>query len=419
MTLISIRTAIETILSSVSSLDSQNVPLKDSLGLVLSEPVIAKDNVPFLDNSAMDGFAVRSYDLKSASILNPIKLKINSRMILAGDGSQRILNSGEAIRIMTGAIVPEECDAIVPVEDVSIEENFAIFCDCIEAEKNIRKSGEDMKAGSVVLERETIMTPAAFGTASAAGADHVTVIRRPSVAVLTCGDELISFDKEISPGKVRNSNGIVLYGLLKELGCLSIDLGTARDEKLDLSEKLDSARNADVILISGGVSMGERDLIREVLDELGFKMKFWKVQVKPGKPLLFGILNGKPVFGLPGNPVSTQVSFEIFVRPALLTIMGRLNIFRRTERVLLEKELKRAPGRPEFLRVKLTSSDSGKYHVSPTKKEQGSGITTSMLHANGLLFVESETIYIPKGESAPCLILDDWLSSEFGIKNSN
>ncbi len=414
MKALSLSDAVATVVSSVSPLEPVEVDLASALGLVLAEPVTARDDVPLADNAGMDGYAVQAESLRGASMAAPRSLPVEKRTIFAGDGEPGLLLPGRALRIMTGALLPQGADAVVPRETVKEGEESVSFEAAAEPGQNVRRAGEDLKAGSIALARGMLMTPSALSVAAAAGASRLTVVRRPRVAVMATGDELVEPGVEPRPGQVRNLNSIALLSLLRECGATPVDLGTARDDRIDIAERLDTGSRADCLIVSAGVSAGDRDLTRAILDEMGLKTKFWRVEIKPGRPLLFGLLGAVPVFGLPGNPVSTQVAYEVFVRPALLAMMGRSRCHRPVHRVILAEEIRRAPGRPELVRVKLERSGE-RMKALPTRSGQGSGISTSMLNADGLLFVEAETVFIPRGESAPCIVWREGEEAEFGL----
>lgn len=409
--MISIHDAVSTIVNSVSALDRIEIPIDEAAGYVLADDVVAIDNVPLAANSAMDGFAVRAIDLERA----PVGLRIAGEVFAGRAKEMPGVAHGTCVRIMTGAIVPSGADAVVPQEGVKVEGETlrvgktARFEEPVNVGDHIRPMGEDMRAGETVLPRGAELTPAALAVAVTAGRGSVFVVRRPKVAIFTSGDELVAPGEPVMPGLVRNSNSIAIAAHLRKLGCEVIDLGIARDNRSEIAEGLGIARRADVLITSGGVSVGERDMMRAVLEEQGLKTKFWKVNVKPGKPVLFGMLDRTVVFGLPGNPVSTQVTFELFARPALRKMMGHARLFRPVIAVTVGMDIRHSPGRPEFMRVKIEDD------IAMPTRSQGSALTTSVLDADGLLYVEAETIMIPQGASAPCLVLDRKEVEDFAL----
>lgn len=406
---LSVRDAIETILNSISPLANHTLLLEDAAGDVLAEDVRAVDDVPFTDNSAMDGFAVRTSDLEDASPAHPVALRIVG-MIAAGRVTATTgVAHGTTLRIMTGATIPAGADAVIPLEHVRVEGQqghleTAFFDEPVGKGDCIRPAGEDMRAGEIVLHKGTVLSPAALAVAVAAGRRELLVVKRPIVAIFTSGDELIGPGQPLEPGLVRNSNSIALAAHLSAAGCDVVDLGIARDDRIEIQEGLETAKRADLLITSGGVSMGEKDLMRAVLEEQGLKTKFWRLNMKPGRPVLFGILAGIPVFGLPGNPVSTQVTFELLVRPALRKMMGHRRLFRPVVPVIMSWDAKHAPGRTEFIRVKLRRV-GGAYIAEPTTVSQSSGIVTSLLDADGLLILDEDTVLIPEGAEARCVLL--------------
>jgi molybdopterin molybdotransferase len=407
--------AIETILASVSPLEEVTVPLADAADAVLASDITARDDVPSFNNSAMDGFAVRHLELEKATESSPVGLRIAGDLIAAGRTDMTSLAHQSVLRIMTGAMIPSGADAVVPQEHVRVEGETAFFTDSIGEGRHIRRAGEDLRAGSIALPRGAELTPGALAVAGAAGQPMLSVHRRARVAILASGDELIAPDKPMKPGLVRNTNSLALKALVEAAGCECIDLGIARDDRLDIAERVSLARRADAIITSGGVSVGERDLMRSVLESEGLKVKFWRVHVKPGKPFLFGMLDRIPVFGLPGNPVATHVAFELMVRPALRRMCGHTRLFRPVWPVKVAAEIRRAPGRPEFLRVQLERKGK-ELTARPTTSAQGSHLLSSMLGADALLYLDAETILVPRGEELQAVVLWGREEAEFGIK---
>lgn len=414
MAILTVRQALAVILDSIAPLPAEEATLESGWGLVLAADVTARDDVPAADNSAMDGFAVRAADLESAAAANPITLRIQGETLYAGVVPGTGLAARAAMRIMTGGLMPQGADAVAPQETVRIEKDAIVVTAPVEKGEHLRRAGEDFRAGRPVVQKGAELTPAALAVAAAAGRDHLRVHRRPRVAILACGDELVPPGAELAPGKVRNANTAALSAQIRAAGADVADLGVARDDRLDLRERVALGRRADALVVSAGMSVGERDLVRSVLEEEGMATKFWRVHVKPGRPLLFGILAGIPVFGLPGNPVSTQVTFELFVRPALRKMLGHRRCFRPMAAVALRHEIRRAPGRPEFVRVRLDRAGET-LSASLTRGARSSGISTSLLEADGLLYIEAETVYIPAGERARCLLLDQAAAEEFPL----
>jgi molybdopterin molybdotransferase len=396
--------AREIVLGQTRTLPAVQVSILESLDRILAEDVVSGENIPPFNNSAMDGFAVLAGDIQGASADKPVELKIIDN-VPAGKVSGNKVTSGTAIKIMTGAQIPEGADAVVRMEDTGQEEDLAyIFCE-IHAGQNIRLSGEDIKKDEVVLRHGSLITPAEIGVMASLGKSRVGVIRQPKVAVLATGDELVETDEPLSAGKIRNSNSYTLFGQVLACKAQPVMLGIARDKKEELEAKIrEGLKVADVILTTGGVSVGEHDFVKDVLAEIGADLKFWGVAQKPGKPLAFWTLGEKLIFGLPGNPVAVMVTFEEYVRPALLKMMGRMNLFRPEVEASLTHERKKKSGRAEFIRVKIENLD-GKHYATSTGA-QGSGILKSMTLANGLAVIPAETKTLKAGDLVKVHLID-------------
>jgi molybdopterin molybdotransferase len=393
--MISVEEAIKVILKSVNTLGSEVVDITQSLGRVLAEDVDSQCNIPAFDYSAMDGYAVRSLDTKGASSGSPKRLRVVAEL-KAGDLPSAGVKEGEAIKIMTGAPIPEGADAVIMVENTRIEDDTVVILKEVEEGENIRRIGEDVKKGDVVIQEGTLLREAHVGMLAALGVSRVRVTQRPRIAILTTGDEVINIEEELKPGKVRNANAYSLYSQVLRWGGIPVDMGIARDEVEQLREKLEASLEHDLVLTSGGVSMGEYDLVKDVLIEMGMDVKFWKVAIRPGKPVLFGILRGKPVFGLPGNPVSSMVSFEVFVRPAILKMLNQRDEEMREVEAILEEDIKKKEGLRAFLRAKTRWKNSAYY--TRTTGPQGSGILSSMVLANSLIILPEDKTVVRKGE---------------------
>ena len=325
--MISVEKALSLILSEIKEMGTERVDITASLGRVIAENIFSKRDNPPWNNSAMDGYALRYEDIRGGSREKPAVLRVTEDLP-AGYTAKNPVSKGEAIRIMTGAPIPNGADTVVMVEDTEKDgENVKIFRETTLGE-NIRRAGEDIKTGELVVPEGTVIRPAEVGIMATCGRAFVSVYQRPRVAVVSTGDELVDVDEEITEGKIVTSNSYTLSSMAIECGAVAFQLGIAKDTKKALKEKLLQALHADVIITSGGVSVGDFDFVKDVLKELGSEMKFWKVAMKPGKPLAFGTIGGKPAFGLPGNPVSCMVCFEQFVRPSLLKMMGHERIYR-------------------------------------------------------------------------------------------
>ncbi|MBI5235420.1 MAG: molybdopterin molybdotransferase MoeA [Deltaproteobacteria bacterium] len=394
--MIPVQTALDTILKEVAPLGLESVQLQNALGRTLGEDAISRWPNPMWNNSAMDGYAVRSNDTLGASEEAPVRLTVIYDLP-AGHKPDRPVGQGEAVRIMTGAPMPEGADAVVMVEKTGPAPDNGVFIrSIVKHGEHVRLRGEDFQKGDVAVKKGAVIRPAETAMLAAIGSPFVFVYKRPRVAVVSTGDELVDINQTPPPGKITNSNGYTLAALVREAGAEPIQLGIARDNRASLLEKLKQAAEADCIVSSGGVSVGDFDFVKDVLKELGSRMIFWKVAMKPGKPLAFGVIGGKPAFGLPGNPVSSMVAFEQFVRPALLKMSGRLEIERTTLPARLEKDLKIKSGRVNFIRAKMTIDATG-LCVTPLAG-QGSALLTTMVSANAYIIVPKESEGLKKGD---------------------
>jgi molybdopterin molybdotransferase len=401
--MISVDEALDKIFSHIRPLGSEKVSLLDSLGRVIAEDIYAKRNIPPLDNSAMDGYAVRWEDIRNASQDHPIRLEVIEDLA-AGFISTRTLEKGKAIRIMTGAPVPKGADTVIPVEESKKEDGFALIFKTAAPGENIRKSGEDVKQGDRVIFKGDTIRPAEVGMIASVGRSFVHVSQRPLVAILCTGDELVDVDGDLDEVKIISSNSYTLGAQVKDCGAIPLQLGIAKDRKEDIEEKLRQGIRADVLISSAGVSVGDYDFVKDVMKDLGMEMVFWKVAMRPGQPLAFGTIGGKPVFGLPGNPVSSMISFEQFVRPCLLKMMGHRQLFRPVIEAILKEEIRKMTGRRYFIRGTV-SFEKNQYFVTTTG-EQGSGILRSMVRANGLIVIPEDQEMVRAGEKVKVQLLD-------------
>lgn len=382
--MISVKSALEAILNEIRPLGFESVPVERASGRVLGEDIAARGGNPPWDNSAMDGYALRAADTAGASPEKPIKLNVLYDLP-AGQTPRGPVAGGEAVRIMTGAPMPQGADSVVMVERTEPGEGFVLVKAVARPGDNIRRQGEDFKTGETVIKKGAFIRPSEVSMLATVGVPFVFVHKRPRVAVISTGDELSDIFEAPGFGKITNSNGYALSALVAAAGAVPIQLGIARDTRESLKEKLETAMSADCIVSSGGVSVGDYDFVKDVLKEMGSSMIFWKVAMKPGKPLAFGVIGGKPAFGLPGNPVSSMVAFEQFVRPSLLKMAGRNDIFRRAFEARITKELKIKPGRMNFIRAELALGDGG-FTAAPLDG-QGSGMISTMVKANSFIIV--------------------------------
>jgi molybdopterin molybdotransferase len=417
--MLTVEEALQKILDAVEVLDEDTVPIIDAAGQVLAEDVTSDVTVPPLDNSAMDGYAVRTADTQGASKNFPKYLKVIDT-VMAGAISHKEVTPGTAIRIMTGAPIPKGADSVVQFENTDDDKTkntgkavtqVGILVPASPG-LNIRLAGENISRGTVVLKKGSVIRPSEIGLMASVGRSRVKVIRRPVVAILSTGDELVELGQPLPEGKIYDSNIYSIAALVKRYGCIPKILGISRDDEKELVSKLKQAQDADMLLTTGGVSMGDYDMVKDILERDG-EMVFWKVRVKPGKPLAFGKIKGKdkngkarsiPHLGLPGNAVSCMVSFELFVRPALLKMMGKKNYAKPTVPAILEESVVNDAGRRIYDRA-IISRRNGNYYAKLTGP-QGSNILTSMSRANGLVLIPEEKDRINKGETVQALMLD-------------
>ena len=412
--MISVEEALNKILSFIEVLKPEEKPILDSLGQVLAEEICSKINVPPLDNSAMDGFAVRAEDTYGASETSPILLTVIDQ-VAAGYLSDKRIKSKTAIRIMTGAAVPDGANAVVQFEDTdevirkSSKGNTSIIGIMRQVKKgqNIRFKGEDISMGMMVLPNGTLLRPSEIGVLASLGYSKALVIRRPVVAVLVTGDELIDIGQTLTPGKIYNSNAYSIAAQIRRYGGNPKILGIGRDSIESIDKKIDEARGCDMLITSGGVSLGDYDVVKDVLSRRG-EIAIWMVYMKPGKPSAFGtITDGEKKMlhlGLPGNPVSSMITFEQFERPAILKMMGIKNTAKPTIKAIIDDDVMNRDGRRIYARVVVSKTDNT-FHASLTGP-QGSGILTSMIKANGLAIIPENTKGVKAGDIVQVQMLD-------------
>ena len=411
-TSLTVREAAEALLAELTPLERETVVLDAAVGRVLARDVVSPLALPPWDNASMDGYAVRAEDVRGARGDAPVALPVTGT-IPAGGMPDSPLAPGTAIRIMTGAPVPEGADSVIRVEDTDRGDQQVLIADARDAGRNVRPRGEDLRKGEVALEAGTVIGPAQFGVLASIGAATVEVHRKPRVAVLATGDELVDvdeFDQVMAGRRIVSSNSYTLRAAASVAGADVVDLGRCGDDRQALRERLESADGGcDLLLTSGGVSVGTFDFTREVLRELGAKMKFWRVKIRPGGPLGFGLLRDTPWLGLPGNPVSALVTFELFARPAIRRLRGERSPFPRPVTVTLEEEVSIGAPLTHFLRVKLSSDARGALRARLTGP-QGSGLLTSMARADALLVVPLEQFGrgpVSAGATLPALPLGE------------
>jgi molybdopterin molybdotransferase len=402
--MLSVEAAAELLLSYFRVLEPETVPVLDSLGRVLAEDVHADHDIPPHANTAMDGYALLAADTAGASAETPRRLRIIGDLA-AGYVSQTEVKHGTAIRIMTGAPIPQGADAVIPFEETQRDGEWVSVQKQVRVADNIRSAGEDVRKGALVLRTGSRIRPQEVGMLATLGRSKVLVIRRPRVAILATGDEVVEVDAPLLPGKIRNSNSYSNAAQVIAAGGVPIMLGIAHDQVEELTTKIRSglAQGVDLFITSGGVSVGDFDVVKQVLAAEG-EMTFWRVRMKPGKPLAFGRINGVPLLGLPGNPVSAMVSFEMFARPAILKMQGITEWTRPVVEATLVDGLKHKDDRRHYVRVRVEEHE-GRYQAYLTG-EQGSGILSSMVEANGLAIIPEDWPMVPAGSRVQVMMLD-------------
>ncbi|MFZ5917583.1 MAG: gephyrin-like molybdotransferase Glp [Chloroflexota bacterium] len=412
--MVSVEEALAFILKHFEPLESETVYILDALNRVLAQDIVSDVAIPPFDNTSMDGYAVRALDIAAASPDSPVTLRVVADLP-AGSVAAAPLGPGEAMRIMTGAPMPQNADAVVPVEetdkwpptkDIARGEGATVkIFQAAQAGANVRYAGRDMQPGELVLPKGTVVRPAEIAVLATLGHSHVSVIRRPRVAVLATGDELVDIDEPLAPGKIRNSNEYSNAALVARYGGLPLRLGIARDTVADLTARIHHglAQGVDLFITSAGVSVGDYDVVKDVLQAEG-EIRFWKVRMKPGKPLAFGTIHGLPLIGLPGNPTSSMVSFEQFVRPAILKMLGHTRLTKPTVVAVLDDPL-RQDDRRGYQRVIVHRHDDGVYHAT-TAGLQVSGFIGAMARANGLAIVPEGEGVLPGGSHVTVQMLD-------------
>ena len=413
--MLSVEEAYRQIMACFSPLESEEKPLMECLGQTLAQDVLSSLALPPLANSGMDGYAVRREDIGGAAGGNPRRLQVIG-LVAAGQVSDQTVAPGTAIRIMTGAPVPAGADTVVPFEEtdelrrraagqalneIDIQADLPLGC-------NVRPAGEDVQPGQLVLEAGTVIRSAEIGVMASLGLERASVIRRPLVSVLSTGDELAAPGQELDGGRIYDSNGFSVAASVIAAGGLPRILGIARDNLEDVHRKLEQAAGSDLLVTSAGVSKGDYDVVKEVLSERG-DINFWSVRMRPAKPLAFGLLRGDggrpiPMLGLPGNPVSAMVAFEMFARPSIRAMLGRQRLARPTVEGVLTAPISNSDGRRVYARVEVARRD-GTYYANPTGP-QGSNILTSMSRANALAICPEDLPVKEAGERVTIIMLD-------------
>jgi molybdopterin molybdotransferase len=416
--MISVEEARDRILAFFSRLEPEQKGILDALGQVLAEDVVAPFDIPPLDNTAMDGYAVRAADTAGATGASPRELRVVGDLA-AGYVSDREVGPGEAVRIMTGAPMPPGSDAVVPFEETdevmrgpgerATKTGTVKVFKAAAVSANIRFRGEDVRRGQVVLEAGRVVRPSEIGVLSSMGIAGVRVFRRPVVAILSTGDEITEPGQPLLPGRIYDANAYSVAAQVRKFGGIPKLLGIARDTVEDLTAKIREGFDADMIVTSAGVSRGDFDVVKDVLAREG-EIDFWTVRMRPGKPLAFGAFStpsGRkvPHLGLPGNPVSSMVSFELFGRPAIFTMLGRRDWERPVIKAITRDEVRNADGRRFYARCIVTRGEDGRYYADLTGP-QGSGILTSMSAANALTIIPEDRESAQPGDEIDVMMLD-------------
>ena len=392
--------ALDRILARIAPLDPTEVTLVDALGMVITEDAVADRDVPPFRNSAMDGYAVRGEDVKGSGVT----LRVVG-VVAAGSLPDRAVGAGEAMRVMTGAPMPDGADTVVRVEDTDNGAEVVTITTATPKGVAVRQAGEDLRRGEVVLPRGTVLRHAEIGVLASIGRGKVNVVRRPNVAVVSTGDELVEIDVEPGPGQIRDTNRYALVAAVRATGCAAFDIGIARDTADDLRHALGNAAFGDVVVTSGGVSVGDHDHVKPVVNAMG-TLDFWSIALRPGRPLAFGELQTKrgvvPIFGLPGNPVSALLTFELFVRPALLKMAGRTKLHRPRTGARLLDQIDKPTGLRMFARGIYDAAAGTVRSTGP----QGSGILRSMSLANCLIDLPEPLSAAQPGDTVSVVLTD-------------
>ena len=402
-----VQEASERILAGIKPLDVERVALSAALGRVLAEDARSPLDHPPWDNSSMDGYAVRAADVEHASASAPIALPV-LETVRAGQRPSRALEPRSAIRVMTGAPVPTGADSVIRVEDTDGGETQVAIRDARDAGRNVRPKGEDLRVGDIAVPRGTVLGPAHLGVLASIGVALAPVYRLPRVGILTSGDELVDidrFDEVLRGDRIVSSNSYTLNAAVRAAGAEPVYYGIAPDDPVEYERQLRGVTGCDVLLTTGGVSVGAFDFTRDVLRSLGAELHLWRVRMRPGAPLGFGTLDGMPWLGLPGNPVSTMVTFELFARPLLRRMRGEARIFQHAITVRSRDEITLAAPLTHFMRATLEWSDDGPW--ARLTGPQGSGLLTSMARADALIIIPAERKVVRRGDAVKALPLSE------------
>jgi molybdopterin molybdotransferase len=389
--MVSFEEARSIILDSVRAVGTERIHLLEATGRVLAEDAVAPWDLPSWDNSAMDGYAVRWQDC----LTTPCRLRVAGFLPAGAKADGITVEAGCAVRIMTGAPVPAGCDAVVPVEETDNGQQEVTLLEPVKKGQHFRFRAEDVAAGVVFVRSGTTIRPPEVNMLAGFGMALVPVYRRPTVAILSTGDELVELGRTPGPGEIINSNTLSLAAAVQEAGCIPRIIGIARDNRESHLEKLGQGLKADVLITSAGVSAGDCDLVRDILEELGARQLFWKVGIKPGGPTAFALYGSTPVFSLPGNPVSTMITFEEFVRPALLRMQGHRQVLRPLFKATLREEQRKKPGKVQIVRLRLEKQDGRWYAISAGSQQ--TAILKTMVDAQAIAVLPAESSVFAAG----------------------
>lgn len=397
--MLTITDAQKRILDALKPLPTVSLPLEEAHGLTLAEHVYADEPVPAFANSAMDGYALRAEDVRGASLDHPVYLNVVGEQ-LAGSQHVFVVQPGEAVRIHTGAPVPDGANAVIMRESGIPAGQMVGVTEPVRRGMHIRPAGNDVGAGTLVLPRQSVLLPASLGMLAALGRTSVRVFRRARVAVLSTGDELVSPGRRLRPGEIYDSNSVSLQAQVEEAGGTVVHKARVRDQAGALESALNELPECDAIISSGGVSVGDFDFVKNVLGRNG-EVDFWRIAIKPGRPMAFGHYRGIPFFGLPGNPVSSFVTFEVFVRPAIRKLMGRADPFRPVIRAALTAGVRHETGRREYMRGTLVFGPKGP--LATVRGDQDSAVLSALAQANALIIVPEDVASLRAGANVDVL----------------
>jgi molybdopterin molybdotransferase len=401
MTMISVDEAWAKIQAMATPLPVERRRLEEAGGSVLAEQVLAPMDLPPFDNSAMDGYALRAADTAAACTGEPVTLPVVGE-VAAGGWTDSLVEARTAVKIMTGAALPPGADAVLMLEDGRLRKGGVEIRVPVPLGKHVRRQGEDVRQGGLLLEPGLRLNAQRLGLLAGSGVAEVTVVRRPRVAVLATGSELAEPGTPLAPGQIYDSNRLVLRALLGQAGSRVDDLGVAPDDPARIRERIQAGVSADLLLISGGVSVGAHDHVKQVLQELGMETLFWRLNMKPGKPLLCGRLGDRWVFGLPGNPISCVVGFLAFIEPLIRRLEGEQDVQPRYTRALLKRGVSKKEARRYFMTAHVAPDPHGRLEAAPTEK-QGSAMMQALAQANAFVVVPEDRQHIPAGEEVHVL----------------